>query len=196
MGKYPKFSIGVAGMIFFGDGDRTKKIKLFEESLVVIYKNLYRFIYSIADDSVLTDDAMQNTLLTAYKSFEGLRDHTKFKSWIYTIAKRETLSLIRINRREIPSEIIYEELPVENEKTSISEEILLKKELNETLVEAINLLRNEMRRVVNLRYYNGLSFEEISQVMNVNVNTIRIWHLRAKNHLEKFLKDRYSRTDN
>lgn len=167
-------------------------LQCFEDLIALIYEDLFRFIYSIAKEQTAAEDALQNALLAAYKNFDSLQDKSKFKSWMFTIARRETLSLIKKSKREIPSEGAGLEVVLNsNEEFVLPEELLLTQELREVIVKAINDLKPEMREIVTLRYYKEMSFEEIAYVLNTNVNTVRTRHMRAKNKINKYLKENY-----
>lgn len=64
-----------------------KNKKRFEENMALIYKDLYKFIYSIIKNKQLAEDILQETLIKAYEKFDTIKDIRKFRSWIFTIAK-------------------------------------------------------------------------------------------------------------
>lgn len=176
-------------------GDKRRKIDNFEEKIRDIYEGLYRYIYYIAKNKTMAEDALQNTLMIAYEKYSTLKDSRSFKSWIYTIAKRQTINLIEKYRREI----ILEDLNIDSIYTddfNLSEDIIVKEELKVETVKAINRLRPEYRQIIILRYFNDLSFKEISNVLNVRNNTIRVRHLRAKEELYSYLSFNYFNKEN
>jgi RNA polymerase sigma-70 factor (ECF subfamily) len=163
-----------------------KRKKHFEEYISVVYKELYKFIYSIIKNQNLAEDMLQQTLLKAYEKFDTIQDIEKFKSWIFTIGKNESLSWIRKYNREIPSEAAYLEL-LGGSSEDIPAELLIKREINEQVKESIKMLNAVDQEVIYLRYYYDLSLNEISLILNLNVNTVKTKHKRAKekiyNHL-------------
>ncbi|MFT5875677.1 MAG: RNA polymerase sigma-70 factor (ECF subfamily), partial [Clostridium sp.] len=107
-----------------------KRKKHFEQQISIIYRDLYKFIYSIVKNQNLTEDMFQQTLMKAYEKFDTIEDIKKFKSWIFTIAKNESLSWIKKYNREIPTEDTYLEL-LEGSSEDIPEELLIKHEIKE-----------------------------------------------------------------
>ncbi|MGH4119288.1 RNA polymerase sigma factor [Clostridium sp.] len=156
-----------------------KRKKHFEDQISIIYKELYKFIYSIIKNQNLAEDILQQTLMKAYEKFDTLQDIKKFKSWIFTIAKNESLSWIKKYNREIPSEDAYLELLGSSSK-DIPEELLVKSEIVEQVKESIKMLNPVDQEIIYLRYYYDLSFNEIALILNLNENTVKTKHKRAK----------------
>jgi RNA polymerase sigma-70 factor (ECF subfamily) len=159
-----------------------KRKKHFEEQISIIYKDLYKFIYSIIKNQNLTEDILQQTLMKAYGKFNALKDIKKFKSWIFTIAKNESLLWIKKYNREIPSEDTYLEL-IEDSSEDIPEELLIKREIKEQVIESIKILDPVNREIIYLRYYCDLTLNEIALILNLNINTVKTKHKRAKNKI-------------
>ena len=159
-----------------------KSKKHFEEQISIIYIDLYKFIYSIIKNQNLAEDIFQQTLMKAYEKFDTIKDITKFKSWIFTIAKNESLSWIRKYNREIPSEDTYLEL-LGGSSEDIPEELLIKRETNEQIKEIIKILNPVDQEIIYLRYYCDLNLNEIALILNLNINTVKTKHKRAKNKI-------------
>jgi len=155
--------------------------KSFEKNIRIYHDDLYRFIYSLCLDEHLAMDALQNALIKAFENQEKLKDKGKFKSWIFTIGKRETFSLLRKDKKHQPIEMVE---IVSDE--SIEENFI--KEIEATAVgEAIKSLPQKQKEIMALHYYHDMSFEEISKELSVNVNTIRSHHHRGKSNVKEFL---------
>ena len=163
-----------------------KRKKHFEEQISVVYKELYKFIYSIIKNQNLAEDILQQTLLKAYEKFDTIQDIEKFKSWIFTIGKNESLSWIRKYNREIPSEDAYLEL-LGGSSEDIPAELLIKREIKEQVKESIKMLNAVDQEIIYLRYYYDLSLNEISLILNLNVNTVKTKHKRAKEKIHNHL---------
>ncbi|MCY6960245.1 RNA polymerase sigma factor [Clostridium brassicae] len=154
--------------------------------MCLIYKQLYRFIYSITNDQYLTEDIFQETLMKAYEKFNTIKDIQKFKSWIFCIAKNENLSWIKKYNREIPSEDFYLEL-LEDSLGDIPEELLIKSETKKRLRESIKLLKPIDQKIIYLRYYYNLALNEIALIIGMNENTVKTHHMRSKKKLYKHI---------
>lgn len=197
--SYVEFIIHIANRIFMEEGitlwkpGGTKKslasdLKLFEEQIHLIYKSLYRYIYSIIRNPALAEDALQNTLEKAYKSFAALKDKNKFKTWMYSIARNETITLLRKYARES----LTEEVEINkffSEKQLLPEDYVINGEIRSHIVEMINQLKPEFRDLILLRYYAEMSLEEISAILNVKINTVKTRHMRAKEKMAEKLRE-------
>jgi len=166
-------------MNFFDILKSNKRKNHFEEQIAIVYKELYKFIYSIIKNQNLAEDVLQQTLMKAYEKFDTIQDIKKFKSWIFTIAKNESLSCIRKYNREIPSEDIYLEL-LGGSSEDIPEELLIKSEIKEQVKASIKMLNPVDQEIIYLRYYYDLNFNEIALILNLNENTVKTKHKRAK----------------
>ncbi|WP_027624907.1 RNA polymerase sigma factor [Clostridium lundense] len=170
------------------------KLKHFNQLVPLIYKDVARYIFSITRNETLTEDVLQNTLIIAYENFSELKDIDKFKSWVLTIARRESIALIKKYKREVAIEDNIIEI-MTDEDFSIPEQCVLKEELIDHVIKAINELRTEYRQVITLRYYNNLPLDEIATVLNISSSTARVWHMRAKKEVYNWIKDNYLQVD-
>ncbi|MCY6356186.1 RNA polymerase sigma factor [Clostridium sp. ZS2-4] len=165
-------------------------MKRFKELVSLVYTDLYKFIFCIVRNKASAEDILQDTLMLAYENFNSLRDHSKFKSWIFTIAKRDAVAFIKKTKREIPSENIILDL-IRVKEESLTESIIINEELARYATSAINELKPEYREVIILKYYSELSFVKIAEVLNINVNTVRVHHMRAKQAIFKYMQKNY-----
>ena len=164
---------------------KRRKLKLFEKKVHEIYKDLYRFIYSILKNKELTEDVLHDTLIKAYEKFDTLRDIDKFKPWMMSIAKNKSISIINKYKRETPYEDVFIDVISVNE--DIPEKILLNDEIKLYIKNSMKFLSPIDREIIQLRYYCDLNFTEIALALNMNVNTIRTKHMRAKMQMQKYL---------
>lgn len=163
---------------------------LFKELFSLIYSDLYNFIYSIALNQHLAEDILQETAIIGYKNFDDLKDKDKFKSWIFTIAKREAIRKIRQNSREI---IMIQPEQYQNLVRDSSIEMAVFEDNVEThmaVIEALKKLPPEYKDIIDLVYYSGFSLTEVAEMMNSNYNTIKSRHLRALQMLKKILEEK------
>ncbi|MDK2992822.1 MAG: hypothetical protein PWP48_2055, partial [Clostridiales bacterium] len=61
--------------------NKSSGVKLFNELMPLIYRELYSFVYAIVRNKTMADDVMQNTMMKAYDKIDDLRDSDKFKAW-------------------------------------------------------------------------------------------------------------------
>jgi len=143
---------------------------------------LLGFVRNVEDAEELLMDAFAR-LAVDKPRFENRHDGS-FKSWLYTIARRNALMLIR--KRKYETVPMDENIPAEDD---VPEVVLLKEERNRKLYQAMSALKPEYRRVLYLLYIEGLSHDEIARIMGMRKQ--QIYHLvnRGKESLRKKLEE-------
>lgn len=164
-------------------------VKHFEEMLHPVYENLYKYIYYNTMNKALVDDIMQNTLLKAYNHLSELQNTARFKTWIFTIGKREMINASKKYHCEISIDAAEYRLTY-LEDLYFPEDYVLNNELKDAVVEAINSLSFEDRRIVILRYYKGLQLEKIADILNMCHSTVRTRHKNIKNKIYHYILDK------
>jgi len=161
-------------------------IQQFNDLIFPLYNEFYKFIYSILRNKTFTDDVVQNSLLIALVKLNTLHNLNKFKSWLFTIGKREVIKLLKTYQREVS--YISEVVDIIQYSIETPDDIVIKNEEKEKLLNLIYELPDNYKDLILLRYYNQLPFREIAIILNQNYNTIRIWHKRAKRNIADKLK--------
>ena len=152
------------------------------DRLTVKYRNrVYGVVYNLTSNREDAADLTQDAFIKAFQSIQRFQGQSSFFTWIYRIAINSTLSHLRKNRvRSFFSlEKIDSDEPVSREliaaltdKTGADRETFAR-ELQEKLNEAMQKLSIKHRTVVTLFEIDGLSHQEIAEVMNCSVGTVR-----------------------
>ena len=144
------------------------------EVLFLRYKtDLQKVILHYVKDKVLTEDLLQDAFIKIYTSVCAGRynDEGKFLPWSLRIAHNLCMDHLRKAKR-LPS---FQGEPKDEAHfvptESCAETALIKKEQEQQLYQLIHHLPEDQKKVVAYRYYEELSFKEISEVMNTSVNT-------------------------
>ncbi len=156
------------------------------EVLVDAYKQrLYWHIRRIVLDHDDTDDVLQNTFIKVYRNLDGFKGESKLYSWMYRIATNEALTFLKSKATRLGTHT--EELNdriANNLKTDIyfeGDEIQLK------LQKAIATLPEKQKLVFNMKYFQEMKYEEISEIWETSVGALNdSYHLSVKN-IESFL---------
>ncbi len=156
-----------------------QETKHFEEQIHLIYKEMYRFLYSILHNREMTEDALQNAVEKICRTYNMLKDSTKFKSWAFTIAKNEAITLLRKRKRDYSRDLSELAGLCVNDGTK-PEDMAIREEMCQSILEIIEGLRPEYRELIMLRYYSELSLEEIARATGVVINTVKTRHMRVK----------------
>ena len=146
------------------------------EKLIKRHKQrIYNFIYSKVFDRDLTEDIFQDTFIKVIRTLKlgNYNEEGKFVSWVMRIAHNSVIDHFRKNSRipkfesnndfDIFSVLKDNEIDIENKM--IKDQILIE------VKKIINLLPDDQKEVLVYRYYNELSFKEISEKTGVSINT-------------------------
>lgn len=148
-------------------------------------KPLYNLAYRFTGDVGEAEDLVQEVFLRAYKSFPGLKLDLPFRPWIYRITTNLCINWVK-KKRPVSEESIIGKLI---DEAPLPSELFEHKNLQDILQKAILKLPLKYRSVVILRYSQELTFEEIANVLNLPVGTVKTHFFRAKKLLRFLLKD-------
>jgi RNA polymerase sigma-70 factor (ECF subfamily) len=169
------------------------------EMLVVKYqRRIERLISRMVRDVDLVQDVAQETFIRAYRAMPQFRGDSAFYTWLYRIAiNTAKKTLVELKRDPLVSEgSLYrgdegeETSRVENELTDgeTPEAVLASKEIAAAVNSAIEALSEDLRQAITLREIEGLSYEEISEVMNCPIGTVRSRIFRARDAIAAKLR--------
>lgn len=163
-------------------------MQLFERVCILYSRDLQKFIYTLTrKDQYATEEIYQNTMLGALKGLNFLRDSSKMKSWIFSIAKAEAKRYYAANSPEYNYDCGN---AAKEETAGLEYRIDFTKSIEEKeyVKGLINGLSDEEQQLYILYYYYDLPLKEISEILNVNYNTIRSMHMRGMSKMRKQLK--------
>jgi RNA polymerase sigma-70 factor (ECF subfamily) len=150
--------------------------------LVDRYKNaLYRHCFAIVRREDVAEDIAQEAFITAYYKLDSYNPTYRFSTWLFKIATNKALTYLKRAAKEVAMddeliETVVSTLPG-TERAAVHGE----------LRAAVERLSPKHRAVVSLYYWQGLSYQEIAQVLSSPVGSVKVWMLRAKQQLKKEL---------
>ncbi|MBL8360622.1 MAG: RNA polymerase sigma factor RpoE [Rubrivivax sp.] len=161
------------------------------EMLVVKYqRRIERLIGRMVRDTDLVQDIAQESFIRAYRALPNFRGESAFYTWLYRIAvntaKKALVELKRdplVTEGAMPASDEGEETSrIENELSDgeTPEALLASKEIAAAVNSAIDALSEDLRQAITLREIEGLSYEEIAEVMNCPIGTVRSRIFRAR----------------
>lgn len=168
------------------------------EDLVDMYKDkIYHLAYRMLNYSIEAEDVVQDTFLRVYLNLDRYDENQKFSTWIYRIATN--LCIDRLRKRK-PSYSLDAEMPESegadwytllpaNQGTPEQEVVL--SETQEQIRKAISTLPEKYKSVVILRYLHDMSLQEISDVLNMPVTTVKTRVHRGREYLRKKLEPEF-----
>ena len=149
-----------------------------------------RFIKNHADAL----DVSQETFIKAYKALPNFRGESAFYTWLYRIAVNTAKNHLTVQSRKI-TKSDYDVTEIEQIEGNMTlteqatpENLLFKDELQETVLNTIENLPEDLKSAIMLREIEGLSYEEIAAVMECPVGTVRSRIFRARETIDKKIK--------
>ena len=130
------------------------------------------------------DDVMQETFLKAWAALDQFKGEAKVSTWLYRIATNESLSFLSRRR----SSVALEDTDVE--RTLQSDPYFDGDELQLQLQKAIATLPDKQRLVFNMKYYQQMKYEEMSEILNTSVGALKASYHIAVKKIETFFNNR------
>jgi RNA polymerase sigma-70 factor (ECF subfamily) len=167
-----------------------------ENSLEILFRRYLRSIYSFAyryiGNPQGADDITQETFVKVWKNINRFDLKKSFKTWIFEIAKNTSIDFLKKKKLLPLSEIENEEGGNLSEnifidQVDLPDDILQKKDIEKKLNDAIMKLELKYRTVLLLYLNNGVTFQEISEILKEPLNTVKSRYKRAVDKLKKSL---------
>jgi len=139
-------------------------------------------------------DVTQEAFLKAYRALPNFRGDSAFYTWLYRIAVNTAKNYLAVqSRRSSEYEQDFSEIEQIEGNDALKEQatpehILLKDEIQATVISAIEGLPGDLRTAITLRELEGLSYEEIATVMECPIGTVRSRIFRAREAIDKQIK--------
>lgn len=177
------------------DVELVKKALANPESFALIIeryeKKLLRYLsYFAGVDRGQAEDILQETMIKVYRNLNGFNQELSFSSWIYRIAHNEALNYLRKNKKQASVSLDGED--EENvallKVLSTNEDIpatAAQKEISGKVREILNLLKEDYRELLVLRFLEDYDYQEISEILKKPIGTVGVMIARAKEDFRK-----------
>lgn len=152
-----------------------------KEAVEILYKRYFHNVYGLCLKIIRNEAEAEDIASDVFKKLIDKSNYYKeknnFKGWILTIARNESINKLRKKRQ-----MHYGEISSNDYKIVSFEEGISKKEIYKELREQIELLDENKREILNLRYFHELKYEEIAEKLGIKVGTVktRLFHAHAK----------------
>ena len=143
---------------------------------------LVRHCFAMTHDYETANDLTQEASIKAYLNLKKYQESYRFSTWLYKIATNLCLDFLRKKRH-----ISLDDIPEPVSNSSTPQEQLIQKESASEVHKAVRSLPLKYQTVISLYYWQEQKYEEIAEIMNVPVNTVRTWLKRAKEQLKEEL---------
>jgi RNA polymerase sigma-70 factor (ECF subfamily) len=173
--------------------------KAFEMLVVKYQRRIERLIARMVRDVDLVQDIAQESFIRAYRALPQFRGDSAFYTWLYRIAVNTAKkALVDLKRDPLVTESARAGMNDDDDETSRNEReltdgetpdaVLASKEIAQTVNAAIEALSEDLRQAITLREIEGLSYEEIAELMNCPIGTVRSRIFRARESIAQRLR--------
>lgn len=168
--------------------DKDEKEQLLEKVMIEYGNELVRLAFSYVKEAESAKDIVQNAFIKCYKNLDSFRYDAQLKTWLYRITINECKDYLKswnykmVQVKSFVNETAKSILPS-------TEKAVIDKYNNEEIKDTIFSLPKVYREVVYLYFYESLKTEEISEVLDIPVNTVKTRLRRAKQRLEPMIKE-------
>ena len=165
--------------------------------LVVKYqRKLARLLSQLIRDPVEVEDIAQETFIKAYRALPSFRGDSAFYTWLYRIGINTAKNFLVSQGRKVPTiEGNFDNEDAETfEDGGIMKEVntpeseLMSKQIAQTVNQTLDTLPEELRTAIVLREIDGLSYEEIANIMSCPIGTVRSRIFRAREAISEQLR--------
>lgn len=159
------------------------------------HKKLYRLLSRMVRDQSEIEDIVQDSFIKAYRAINNFRGDSAFYTWLYRIgvntAKNHLMALGR--RPKAMNDVELEDIENFDDAGDLRtyetpESVMMTKEIAATVNDTIEHLPEELRSAITLREMDGLSYEEIAEIMDCPIGTVRSRIFRARESIAEKLK--------
>ncbi len=156
-------------------------IRLFSEPL---YWQIRRMVQSHDD----ANDLLQNTFMKAWQSVENFRGDARLSTWLYKIAINEAITFLARERKRLGLSLDDQEAALA--ATIESDPDIDGDELARELRKAIATLPEKQRLVFNMKYFDDMKYEEMSNILGTSVGALKASYHLAVKKIEQFFKNK------
>lgn len=169
-------------------GDQKAFSQLVNRYLPLVFNYLYR----MTQNHEVSEEMAQEAFVKAYQNLKSFDRSRSFKPWILRIASNAAITQLRKQSRVVSLNALEEEGAWGEAEHQTSEDIVVQLERklsSQEVLQALENLDEKYRQVILLRYQQELSYEEISQALNIPLNTVRTWIKRGMDKLRNEVKE-------
>jgi RNA polymerase sigma-70 factor (ECF subfamily) len=149
----------------------------FNQLVIRWERPIYALAYRVIGREEDARDVCQETFLRAFRAIRGFKGQAKFSSWLYRITLNLCRDWMRRERRapiaQAPEGVDLVELAGEHEPGETVEDLVSRRELSQAVARAMAALPEEQRTAIILKEYHGLTFQEIADLIDCPLSTVK-----------------------
>jgi len=169
--------------------DRKTQERGFRLLMEQYQEKLYWHVRRLVVDHDDANDVLQNCLIKAYRSIGSFRRKSALYTWLYRIATNEAITFLKKKKRKATasldgeeSEYLVNQLQADHFFDGDTTQLLLQR--------ALHSLPEKQRAVFNLRYYEEMPYQQISEVLGASVGALKASYHHAVKKIELYLKEK------
>lgn len=162
---------------------RAGDLQAFEELYRNYHPRLARFLINLIHRPQMVEEVLNDTMLVVWNRPDSFNGSSKLSTWIFAIAYRKALQALR-----------HRDEPIEDGNAETRESLEAGPEqqvgqhrVQEALLSAISQLSPDHRTVIDLTYFHEMGYQEIAEIMDCPVDTVKTRMFHARRHLKRIL---------
>ncbi|TGM99821.1 RNA polymerase sigma factor [Leptospira dzoumogneensis] len=149
-------------------------------------ERLYRKAVSMVKDGDDAEDIVQDALISGYRSIRNFRAESGVYTWLYRIVVNKSKDLLAKRKRARENSMDDSEFQVTDDRVSFEKKVELSDESN-YLINKINELEDIYKEVIELRYFEEMSYSQIAEILGTNIGTVKSRLFKAKEFLKHLI---------
>ena len=165
--------------------DPEQRRKAFSKIVTLYGEKLYWHIRKMVLNHDDTNDLLQNTFMKAWANLDYFRGDAKISTWLFKIAINETITFL--NKQRAQNNISIDDTEVYLIEKLKSDEYFCGDDIQLKLQEAIARLPNKQRLVFNMKYFDDMKYDDMSEVLGTSVGALKASYHHAVKKIEEYL---------
>lgn len=168
----------------------------FEELMQRYHQSVYNLVYRMVESPQEAEDIVQETFIKAFNALSSFNEEYAFSTWLFKIATNHCIDTLR--KRKLRTYSL--DTPIQTKDGAVSrdyadesyspERSTISNEHTSIILDAVDDLPEKYRIVINMRHREDRSYDEISEILEIPIGTVKARIFRARELLKKILKDK------
>ena len=163
--------------------DDSLKDIAFNELLDTYQERLYWHVRKLVSTHENADDVLQNTFIRVYKNINTFEGKSSLHTWMYRIAYNESMRLLEKNKKKSFESI--DSISSNHLEVLFEDEYFDGNEIQKKLYKIIDALKEKQKRVFQMKYFDEMSFKQISEILNIPESTLKSTYYTVVKLIEK-----------
>ena len=168
--------------------------KAFDVLVIKYQQRVINLITRFVSDYSECQDIAQEAFMKAYKGLHNFRGDSQFYTWLYRISANSAKNYLASKSRKVPAQGIdaqdaeFHDGESRLKDRETPESLMLTKEIEKTVFASIDALPEDLKMAIRFREMEGMSYDEIAQIMDCPIGTVRSRIFRAREAIDAELR--------